>query len=388
MVSSFKFSRLPSIIFGNGKLSELASNLGNKPDGVVLVTGKNSLSAGSDLERITLWLNKNKIFRVIISTEPDVEIIDETCRMLCDEKISLVIAVGGGSVLDAGKAVSAMLTVNGSIADYLEGVGTKSHPGSRMPFYAIPTTAGTGSEATKNAVISGHGENPFKRSLRHDNFVPDLAIVDPLLTLSCPPGLTAASGMDCFTQLTEAFLSTNASPLTDCLALEGIKAVGDSLLRAFNNGSDKEARSGMSFAALASGICLANAGLGVVHGFASSVGAVTNIPHGLVCGTLMAVANEVTVRKLMHGTGDSLSLRKYAQLGELLSGVNGKSDGYYINWFVDYLHHLTYELKLPDLSEAGLGDDLIRSICASTESKYNPVKLDQDELFEIITRRM
>jgi alcohol dehydrogenase class IV len=289
--------------------------------------------------------------------------------------------------MDAGKAVSAMLTVKGSVTGYLEGIGSYDHPGTKIPFIAIPTTSGTGSEATKNAVISEIGPNGFKRSLRHDNFIPDIALIDPDLTLSCPPPLTAASGMDCLTQLFEAFLSDKASEYTDALALKGIIAASKSLERAFKDGSDAGARSSMSFASLTSGICLANAGLGIVHGFASSIGGRFNIPHGLICGTLMAVSNEITVRKLVHGEGDSSFLHKYAKLGEMILGENGRSDGYYINWLIDHLHHLTYELKLPGLKEAGMDEAAIDEICSVTENKNNPVKLSKDEMVEVLTRR-
>jgi alcohol dehydrogenase class IV len=143
----------------------------------------------------------------------------------------------------------------------------------------------------------------------------------------------------------------------------------------------------MSFASLTSGICLANAGLGIVHGFASSIGGRFNIPHGLICGTLMAVSNEITVRKLVHGEGDSSFLHKYAKLGEMILGENGRSDGYYINWLIDHLHHLTYELKLPGLKEAGMDEAAIDEICSVTENKNNPVKLSKDEMVEVLTRR-
>jgi alcohol dehydrogenase class IV len=193
--------------------------------------------------------------------------------------------------------------------------------------------------------------------------------------------------MDCFTQLTEAFLSDKANKYTDALALEGLKSVKTSLLQCFKNGQDYEAREGMSFAALTSGICLANAGLGVVHGFASSLGGRYNIPHGVICGTLMAVSNELNVKKLRMSNINSSALRKYATLGELFLAKKGKSDDYYIDSFINYLHNLTNESELPGLKKSGVRENDLEEICKSTECKNNPVKLDHEDLMEILTRR-
>jgi len=240
--------------------------------------------------------------------------------------------------------------------------------------------------STPVQIITQTGRGGFKRSLRHDNFVPDLAIVDPELTLSCSPATTAASGMDCFTQLTEAFLSDKASEYSDAIAVEGLKSIKTSLLRSYNDGSDIEARTGMSFAALSSGICLANAGLGVVHGFASSVGGLYDIPHGVICGTLMGKANEVNVRELRKRP-DNLALKKYIFLGKLFIDESGKTDDYYIDGFVDYLNNLTSELNLPGFRQYGVDEADLSGICKSTECKSNPVTLNSDQLFEIISAR-
>jgi alcohol dehydrogenase class IV len=275
-----------------------------------------------------------------------------------------------------------------SVVRFLEGVGDMEHPGTKVPYIAMPTTSGTGSEATKNAVISEVGLNGFKKSLRHDNFVPDLAIIDPELTLNCPPDITASSGMDCFTQLIEAYLSDKSNEYTDALALEGLKAIKLSLTRCCSDGQDAEARAGMSFAALTSGICLANAGLGVVHGFASSVGGLYKIPHGLVCGTLMAKSNEVTVRELRRKPGDGVALRKYSMLGQLFLDVKGKKDDYYIDGFVTYTHDLTDDLRLPGLKRYGVDEKDILSICKLTENKNNPLKLNPENMAEIIISRL
>jgi alcohol dehydrogenase class IV len=324
---------------------------------------------------------------VAIESEPSPEMIDEAVLKSDRFKPEVVIAVGGGSVLDAGKAISAMIPVKGHIVDYLEGVGTKEHPGNKIPFIAVPTTSGTGSEATKNAVISRIGNDGFKKSLRHDNFVPDIAIVDPELTPGCPPELTAASGMDCFTQLTEAYLSVKSNEYTDALALEGLKAIKSSLLKSYLDGTDIDARTGMSFAALTSGICLANAGLGVVHGFASSIGGMFNIPHGIICGTLMGAANEVTVRKLRATGGNEIALGKYARLGELFVDEELPDDYHYIDAFNGYLNEMTDRLHLPGLKRLGVEESALEKICGSTECKNNPVNLGRDELMEIVSKR-
>ncbi len=193
--------------------------------------------------------------------------------------------------------------------------------------------------------------------------------------------------MDCFTQLTEAYLSIKSNEFTEALALEGLKAIKLSLKRTCSDGHDLEARTGMSFAALTSGICLANAGLGVVHGFASSVGGMYNIPHGLVCGTLMAKSNEIIVRELRKIPGNETALNKYSLLGQLFLDEKGKSDDYFIDGFIQYIHKLTHDLSLPGLKKYGVDEKDIPSICAITENKNNPVKLNMENLQEILSAR-
>jgi alcohol dehydrogenase class IV len=390
MVEPFQFSRLPLIHFGAGKFLALISVIKTYGNSVILVTGQNSFLNSNFSEELFRSLKEKNISfsNVIIAGEPSVEDIDEAVAKYSNQKTDIVIAIGGGSVIDAGKAISAMIGKNESVLGYLEGVGNLTHDGTKLPFIAVPTTSGTGSEATKNAVISKVGKDGFKRSLRHDNFVPDVALVDPELTVSCSPEITAASGMDCFTQLTEAYLSTKSNPFTDALALEGIKAIRDSLKESYINSENIEARTGMSFAALTSGICLTNAGLGAVHGFASSIGGMYNIPHGLVCGTLMAVANEVNVRELRRSKANPGALKKYSFLGELFSEKKGKTENFYIDGFIDNLKNLTNDLDLPGLSKFGLKKTDIELICSKTEIKNNPVKLSSESLIEIMNRRL
>jgi alcohol dehydrogenase class IV len=324
----------------------------------------------------------------MIDSEPSPEMIDNASEKLKNVQIDSVVSIGGGSVMDAGKAISAMMYKTGSVREYLEGVGTRDHPGTKLPFIALPTTSGTGSEATKNAVLSQTGKDGFKKSLRHDNFVPDIAVVDPMLTESCPQNITAASGMDCFTQLTESFLSDKSCEYTDAFAWEGLKAIKSSLLESYLNGANHEARNNMSFAALTSGICLANAGLGVVHGFASSIGGMFDIPHGVICGTLMASANEVNVRELRKINNYSPALKKYSSLGKLFLDDEGKSDVYYIDGFLEYLRELCEELKLPRLGQYGIKEKDLGAISSITELKNNPAKLEIEDLIEILRDRL
>jgi alcohol dehydrogenase class IV len=390
MVKPFQFSRLPLIFFGPGKIKFLPGLIQRYGKVIILVTDQGSFIKSTYAEALFESFRKEGIgYRhVVIQGEPSPGMIDAAAAKFKNEVVNAVVSIGGGSILDAGKAISAMIHMQGSVKEYLEGVGTREHPGTKLPFIALPTTSGTGSEATNNAVISEIRKDGFKKSLRHDNFVPDIAIVDPELAFSCPGDITAASGMDCFTQLTESYLSDKGNEYTDALAWEGLKAIKSSLVQSFMDGQNSEARSGMSFAALTSGICLANAGLGVVHGFASSIGGMFSIPHGIVCGTLMAPANALTVRELHNGKNNPEALNKYASLGRLFMNIEGKSDGYYVNAFVGYLRKLSDDLKLPRLGQYGIKEEDLVPICRITELKNNPVKLDTDDLIEILKERL
>ena len=390
MVKPFQFSRLPVIWFGTGKIKNLPVLIRRYGKEIILATAGESFLKSTFAGTIFESLQNEGIiyYHVVIPGEPSPEMIDAVSSKFGNESADAVVAIGGGSVLDAGKAISAMAGVQGSVKEYLEGVGTREHPGTKLPFIAIPTTSGTGSEATKNAVISEIGKNGFKKSLRHENFVPDVAIVDPELTSSCPGDITAASGMDCFTQLAEAFLSDKACEFTDALAWEGLKSLKRSLVQSCNNGDDIISRTGMSFAALTSGICLANAGLGVVHGFASSIGGMFSIPHGVVCGTLMAPANAITVRELRKIKSNHEVMDKYIRLGKLFIEDEGKQDDYYIDGFIEYLLELSDELQLPRLGKYGIKEEDLEPISRITELKNNPVKLNMEHLIEILRSRL
>ena len=387
MVDKFEFAPVPLLHFGTGKLATLPGAARSFGSRVLLITGARSFHASVHAEKL------QEDFRSVLLTvenyriisEPSPHVIDEAVQAFAEYAPDCVIAIGGGSALDAGKAISAMLPLRSPVKEYLEGVGTnRVHPGVKVPFIAVPTTSGTGSEATKNAVISEIGEAGYKRSLRHTNFVPNLAIVDPLLTVDCPRATTASSGMDAFTQLMESFLSTDANRLTDTLAIEGLTLVSRSLLRTYHQGSDIGARTDMAFAAYLSGITLANAGLGLIHGMASPLGGYFDIPHGVICSRLMAPANKITVRKLRLQNRNPGALKKYAQAGKLFSSAESKSNDYYTDALLAAIDLWTNELNIPSLSHYGVRSAHFDKIVKGTGNKNNPVALERDEMMEIL----
>lgn len=390
LIAPFSFKPVPHIIFGPGKLALLEKHIGRFGCRPLLVVGGHSFCNSNHYTTVQTIFSRLglKVPTVHIEGEPSPEAIDGIVADPAYADVDLIIAVGGGAVLDAGKALSAMLVENGTICRFLEGVGNATPSGRKLPFIAMPTTSGTGSEATSNAVLSSVGAKGYKRSLRHDAYIPDLALVDPTLTLSCPPDLTAACGMDCFTQLVEAYLSTNGSPMTDALALDGIDAVNRSLRNCYTDGSDLQSRCDLSYAALLSGIVLANAGLGTVHGFASTVGGLFPIPHGVVCGTLMAPANRVSLNHLTRNTPCHRALGKYAVLGRLCSDQVDRTDDWYRKHFIDELERLADDLNIPPLGNYTISVGDIDRIVEMTGNKYNPAQLSREELTEILHVRI
>jgi alcohol dehydrogenase class IV len=390
MIHSFTLQVPPRILFGPGRLSdlgEIAPRFGRRP---LLVLGGKSFESTDHCRTLLATFRKQGLSpqTVHIRSEPSPELIDGIVADQEGTDRDMVIAIGGGSALDGGKALAAMLVEKGSVTRFLERVGTEQAGGGKLPFIAVPTTSGTGSEATANAVISSVGASGFKRSLRHDRYIPDLALIDPALTLSCPRRLTVACGMDCFTQLVEGYLSTHGSRPTDTLALDGIRAVHRSLETVCRDGGNLAARTDMSYGALLSGIVLANAGLGTVHGFASAIGGFFAVPHGVVCGTLMAATNRSTVKNLRRTGSNPAALDKYAVLGRECSGATARSDSWYQDFFIDELTRLTDDLQIPRLDEAGIERDDIAKIIDMTGNKYNPARLSPEELTEILLARM
>ncbi|MHB1333756.1 MAG: iron-containing alcohol dehydrogenase [Sulfuriferula sp.] len=394
-MNAFNISRLPRIIFGPGmvqQLPELAARYGKQ---ALLVTGRNALRDSntwseliSGLETLGMsWLD------VTVETEPSPQLVDETVARFKDRSIDVVIGIGGGSALDTAKAIAGLLRPGNSVMDHLEGVGPElPYAGPSTPFIAVPTTAGTGSEATKNAVLSVHGEQGFKKSFRDESLIAEYAVVDPDLLASCPAPIIAANGMDALTQLLESFVSTKANPFTDALALDGLRITRDSLLVWYRQGAAAaDARSGMAYAALLSGITLAQVGLGSVHGLAAPLGAFFPIPHGVACGTLVAAATQINIQALLQRAPNSIALRKYAQLGRLLSSDETLNELAAHAALTHMLDEWTDEMRLSRLSHYGVhANDLPRIVANSRGSsmKTNPILLTDEEIESVLRMRL
>ena len=395
MIQNFSFASIPHIIFGVGKLNEIYQIIPKFGTNVLFVIGGSSLKRSGKWNEISEEMERKSIQYSLVSVdnEPSPTLVDQIAANYRDKNINLVIGIGGGSVTDAAKAISAMIPKEDSVKNYLEGVGTKTHDGVKIPYIAIPTTSGTGSEATKNAVIAEVGPNGFKKSLRHDNLIPNIAIIDPELMISCPPSITAACGMDAFTQLLEAYVSTNSSPMTDALAYSGMKFMSKNMISACSTGaSDVKVRAAMAYGSLMSGITLANAGLGIVHGLASPIGGFFDIPHGVVCGTLLAEATRINIKKLKEmGAAGKEGLKKHADIGALLSGnilVVEREIDKYCSILIEMLDKWTEELKIERLGKYGLKSANIEKIVKNASLKNNPVNLTQDEIKIIILNRL
>ena len=387
MLRSYQFASTPHVLFGIGEINNLPNLLSSFGKEVLIVTGRKSFLKSKHWGALKTKLSERGIkwHQYTVKGEPTPETIDLCVRKMADFPLSCVVAIGGGSVLDAGKAIAAMWGKKKSVQDYLEGVGSRKPDGTKLPFIAVPTTAGTGSEATKNAVISQVGKGGFKKSLRHDLYVPNYALIDPELALGTPAAITARCGMDAFTQLLEAYLSTNASPMTDLVAWEGLRFIKRSLIRAYREGRDLDARTDMAYAALLSGIALANAGLGTVHGFASSVGGRFAIPHGVVCATLMGPVNRKTLSKLSKS---KVAFDKYAKVGDLFSKKIGKSRKYYARFLIELIEEWTELMEIPRLGTFGVRAKDLPAIAEKTGNKYNPVSLNLEERLAVLKERL
>jgi alcohol dehydrogenase class IV len=388
----FSLLPLPSIHFGKGLFSlipQLVSKFGRN---ILVVTGSNALERSGALALLEGAFNRAgmTMFRMIAGTEPSPGLVNEAVTLFRDRSIDAVLAVGGGSVLDAGKAVSAMLPQSFPVERFIEGQeGFLLHDGRKVPFIAVPTTSGTGSEVTNNAVISRVGANGFKRSLRHAAFVPDIAIIDPDLMTTAPRDLTAASGMDACTQLLESYVSPFATPYTDTLALSGLRFFSRSFIPACTDSAeDSDTRADIAYAALMSGIALSNAGLGIVHGFASSAGGFFEIPHGTLCATLLAEATRENIRQLETLGANHPLLCKYARAGEILAAQPAQDLRTGCKQLVAVLEGWQELLGFPRLREFGIGGSDIGRITAITRSKSNAVNLGEESMNRILASRL
>ncbi len=391
-IADFSFTRMPEIHFGPGKLSLLPKLIAQRGKNALLVTGSTSFLRSAHHQRLAdkLAAAGIRIHHCAVTGEPSPEFVDATVASFREARIDCVVGIGGGSPLDAGKAISAMLPQEGSVVPFLECVDTRKHDGRKIPYIAVPTSSGTGAEATKNAVLSSVGTDGYKSSLRHDNFVPDIALVDPELTLSCPATVTAACGLDALTQLLEAYVSSKASPMTDALALSGLEHVAAGFLPAYENGAnDLVARSHMAYAALLSGVVLANAGLGVVHGFAGPIGGFFPIPHGVVCGTLIGAATRANIEALRRDPATNrIALEKHARAGAILSGEAPATTEAGCDLLLHMLDRWIAATGIARLSAYGVTRDDLPRILDKSNNKNSPVTLDRTQMQAILEARL
>ena len=391
-IKAFDFYRTPRLVFGPGRVKELGQIVAPYGSEVLVVTGTDSLDRTGNWKRCEESLRQASVRfrRYTVSGEPSPEQVDTAVKKFGPLSPDAVVAVGGGSVIDCAKAIAAMLPLGEPVTPYLEGVGTKTHPGKTLPLVAVPTTAGTGSEATKNAVISNVGKTGFKKSLRHDNFTPVCAVVDPELTLSCPPKVTAACGMDAFIQLLESYVSPQASPVTDALALSGIEHIASALVPASTDrGEDIEFRSSLAYAAFLSGVTLANAGLGIIHGLASPIGGLIPIPHGVVCATLVGEACRMNIKRLRElRSTDDIMLFKYAKVGRMISGADPQDLHASCDLLLNTLDQWTEKLSIPRLAQYRVSESHLDTLAAQAGQKSNPIQLDQDDIKAILRARL
>lgn len=395
-IPTFSVARLPEIRFGHGRIKEIPEIIARFGRKALVVTGGKSFVATGHWPVLQQALAGRGIAWdwLQVSQEPSPALVDEAVARFRDQSVDVVVGIGGGSVLDAAKAIAGLLPTGNTVMDYLEGVGRGlDYTGPALPFVAVPTTAGTGSEATKNAVLSVQGTSGFKKSFRHDELVARVAIVDPSLLGSCPKDLIAANGMDAFTQLLESYVSTNASPLTDALALSGLQAFRDGFWRAWeeDHPEREQGYSGIAYASLLSGITLAQAGLGSVHGLASPLGAFFSVPHGVVCGTLVAEATAANIRALRTRDPHSPALHKYAEVGRLLGEERAMEDDEAVDALVALLRTWDSRLGLPRLGAYGMTAGDIDRVVASSRGgsmRTNPLVLDDAELAAILAARL
>jgi alcohol dehydrogenase class IV len=382
---NFEFATAGRIVFGAGtvkRLGALAREWGSR---ALLVTSEHLPFSSEQLVKL---LDGMHYTQYVVTSEPTIQSVQEAVALARQEKVDLVIGLGGGSALDTAKAVAALVNNPGLVTDYLEVVGLGKPLGqSPLPVIAIPTTAGTGSEVTRNAVL-GVPEQRVKVSLRHPLMLPRLALVDPELTYSLPPEITAYTGLDALTQVLEPFVSNRANPLTDSFCRAGLLRAARSLRRATAQGDDPEAREDMSLASLFGGLALANARLGAVHGFAGPLGGMFPAPHGAVCARLLPFVVEANLEALHSRQPEDPVMDRYAEITKILTGNPKASlvDG--VNW----LHALCSDLHIPGLASYGLTvadfPVVIPAAARASSMQGNPVRLTEAEMEAILLQAL
>jgi len=390
---NFDVQRLPHIEFGRGSIKQLVPAIASLGHSVLLVTGGHSFESSPHWQLLIDELRHHDIewWHCRIVAEPSPDLVDDIVRQFAGNDVRVVVGIGGGSALDAAKAIAGLLRSGQSVMNYLEGVGPElDYEGPAVPLIAVPTTAGTGSEATRNAVLGRHGKDGFKKSFRDVQLVAERVIVDPALLVSCPPAVVAANGMDALTQLLESCVSLRANRLMSTLAEDGLRAVRDGLVLWFDQGAQAEEAQGlMAYAALLSGITLAHVGLGSVHGLAAPLGACSSIPHGVACGRLLAVATEINIRAMREREPDNAALAVYVRCAELLLQRHFRQPEHGWQALIELLHEWTRHLELPGLAHYGLTVPALDDVVANargTSMKTNPIVLTDAELKELLQR--
>jgi alcohol dehydrogenase class IV len=378
----FEFATAARIIFGTGALQHAGKNLKVYGRRALLVTGRNLSRA----EKLLADLQSNEVSSITFAVpgEPELSTVEQGIKLAKGEQCEFVIGFGGGSALDAAKAIAAMLKNDGELLDYVEIIGQgkplKKRP---APFIAIPTTAGTGSEVTRNAVLSSP-EHKVKVSLRSQLMLARVAVVDPELTYDLPPALTASTGLDALTQLIEPYVSLRANPMTDGLCVDGIGRVARSLREAVHNGQNTSAREGMATASLFGGLALANAGLGAVHGFAGPIGGMFPAPHGAICAALLPHVMAANIRALRERDERSWALSRYYRMAQICTG-NGHATA---DAGVEWVRQLVADLQIPPLRVYGVQPehvaDIVGKATNASSMKANPIALTPEELAETL----
>ncbi|HIJ22923.1 MAG: iron-containing alcohol dehydrogenase [Gammaproteobacteria bacterium] len=392
-VAPFQSGRIPQLVFGAGVVEQLAERSLQWGRRVLLITGAHSfdqLDERYSIVRLIEHSSLELVEHLRVSGEPSPQQVDAIVEQLQQQPIEVVIAIGGGSVLDAAKCVAGLLPSGDSVMEYLEGVGRgKQHNGQTIPFIAVPTTAGTGSEASMNGVLSDPTAG-FKKSFRHPSLTPQIALIDPDMLATLSPEKIAANGCDALSQLLESYLSTVATPFTDSLAEQAIALMGSGLLPLWESqGQDAAARAAVAYGSMISGITLANAGLGVVHGLAGPIGGLYPIPHGVVCGTLLGAANRANVKALLERAPDTVGVKKYGMIGQLMGFCKeGMDQQSCLQRVVDGLIERVDQFEIPRLGAYGIDEQEIPKILHCSDQKANPILLTEKEFGGILRARI